>query len=88
MGETKSPHSLWIQPPEIFERGMNRNTISASNTEKLYQHLYNTTNWRNFEYSFDSFYKMSQHSAKMEKIAKHYKKLYELSKNHLESFEF
>jgi hypothetical protein len=31
---------------------------------------------------------MSQNSAKMEKIAKEYKKLYELSKNHLESFEF
>ena len=42
----------------------------------------------NFENSFDSFYQMSQHSAKMEIIAKHYKKLYELSKNHLESFEF
>jgi hypothetical protein len=63
-------------------------TILASNTENLYQHLYNTTNWRNFENSFDSFYQMSQNSAKMEKIARKYKKLYELSKNHLESFEF
>ncbi len=73
----------------IMFQSMKRNkNIPTSNTEKLYQDLYNTTNWRNFENSFDSFYQMSQHSAKMEKIAKHYKKLYELSKNHLESFEF
>jgi len=57
-------------------------TISASNTEKLYYYLkYNAR-------CSESFEEMSKHSAKMEKIARKYKKLYELSKNHLESFEF
>lgn len=57
---------------------MNKN-IKTPITENLYQHLYNTTNWRNFENSFESFYKMSQNSAKMENIAKNYKKLYDLA---------
>ena len=44
--------------------------IKSSNTESLYNKLYNTTNWRNYENSFESFYKMAQNSAKIEKIAK------------------
>jgi hypothetical protein len=56
-------------------------TISANNTEKLYYYLkYNVR-------CVESFEEMAKHSAKMEKIARKYKKLYELSKNHLESFE-
>ena len=62
-------------------------TIKSSNTESLYNKLYNTTNWRNYENSFDSFYIMAQNSAKMENIAKNYKKLYNLAISELEKFK-
>ena len=62
-------------------------TIKTLNTENLYNKLYNTTNWRNYENSFDSFYIMAQNSAKMENIAKNYKKLYNLAISELEKFK-
>ena len=58
--------------------GQNK-TIRATKTEKLYNYLkYNARISESFEI-------MSQNSAKMEKIAKNYKKLYESCKNHLEN---
>ena len=65
---------------------MNQN-IKPSITENLYNQLYNTTNWRNFANSFESFYKMAQNSAKMEKIAKNYKKLYNLAISELQNLK-
>ena len=65
---------------------MNRD-IKSSNTESLYNKLYNTTNWRNYENSFDSFYIMAQNSAKMENIAKNYKKLYNLALSELQNLK-
>jgi len=65
---------------------MNRD-IKSSNTESLYSKLYNTTNWRNYENSFDSFYIMAQNSAKMENIAKNYKKLYNLALSELQKLK-
>ncbi len=61
--------------------------IKSSNTESLYSKLYNTTNWRNYENSFESFYIMAQNSAKMEKIAKKYKKLYNLAISELQNLK-
>ena len=61
--------------------------MKSATTEKLYNHLYNTTNWRNYENSFESFYKMAQNSAKMEKIAKNYKKLYNLALSELQNLK-
>lgn len=61
--------------------------IKSSNTESLYNKLYNTTNWRNYENSFDSFYIMAQNSAKMENIAKNYKKLYNLALSELQKLK-
>lgn len=55
-------------------------TIRATKTEKLYNYLkYNARISESFEI-------MTQNAAKMEKIAKNYKLLYEQSKKHLESF--
>jgi len=65
---------------------MNRD-IKSSNTESLYNKLYNTTNWRNYENSFESFYIMAQNSAKMENIAKNYKKLYNLALSELQKLK-
>lgn len=65
---------------------MNRD-IKFSNTESLYSKLYNTTNWRNYENSFNSFYIMAQNSAKMENIAKNYKKLYNLAISELQNLK-
>lgn len=65
---------------------MNKN-IKSPITENLYNQLYNTTNWRNYENSFESFYKMAQNSAKMEKIAKNYKKLYNLAISELKNLK-
>jgi len=65
---------------------MNRD-IKSSNTESLYNKLYNTTNWRNYENSFNSFYIMAQNSAKMENIAKNYKKLYNLALSELQKLK-
>jgi len=65
---------------------MNRD-IKSSNTESLYNKLYNTTNWRNYENSFESFYIMAQNSAKMENIAKNYKKLYNLALSELKNLK-
>jgi len=65
---------------------MNRD-IKSPNTESLYNKLYNTTNWRNYENSFESFYIMSQNSAKMENIAKNYKKLYNLALSELQKLK-
>jgi hypothetical protein len=65
---------------------MNRD-IKSSNTESLYNKLYNTTNWRNYENSFNSFYIMAQNSAKMENIAKNYKKLYNLAISELQNLK-
>jgi hypothetical protein len=59
----------------------NNKTISANNTEKLYYYL--KINARCSE----SFEEMTKHSAKMEKIAKKYKKLYELCKSHLQNLD-
>lgn len=65
---------------------MNKN-IKSPNTENLYNKLYNTTNWRNYENSFNSFYIMAQNSAKMENIAKNYKKLYNLALSELQKLK-
>lgn len=65
---------------------MNQN-IRSPITEKLYNKLYNTTNWRNYENSFESFYIMAQNSAKMENIAKNYKKLYNLALSELKNLK-
>lgn len=65
---------------------MNQN-IRSPITEKLYNKLYNTTNWRNYENSFESFYIMAQNSAKMENIAKNYKKLYNLALSELQNLK-
>lgn len=65
---------------------MNQN-IRNPITENLYNKLYNTTNWRNYENSFESFYIMAQNSAKMEKIAKNYKKLYNLALSELKNLK-
>lgn len=55
-------------------------TIRATKTQKLYNYLkYNARISESFEI-------MSENSAKMEKIAKNYKFLYEECKKHLESF--
>lgn len=65
---------------------MNKN-IKSPITENLYNKLYNTTNWRNYENSFESFYIMSQNSEKMENIAKNYKKLYNLALSELKNLK-
>lgn len=65
---------------------MNKN-IKSPITESLYNKLYNTTNWRNYENSFESFYIMAQNSAKMENIAKNYKKLYNLALSELKNLK-
>lgn len=62
-------------------------TIKPVITENLYNELYNSTNWRNYHNSLESFYKMAQNSAKMEKIAKNYKKLYNLAISELQNLK-